>query len=229
MPMYTTRLSDLNLIPFPLYIDAVIFSIGSQKSQNRFRAFPDLGGKKDSKQHSTPTARVYPLLKRPGHAASRIGSLGLPTSVRRAEDIDKSSSKLQNEKSNSGDSETELCNAQAKCENKKDPAASSVAGKESTAMPKLSLSSSSADEESTQVSNLSSDPSGAEEELIPISKPLMSFTDGAAANIMNEPELSDAEEPVSVDSDNSVTVGSNSVALSRDSQSSPDAENAAVV
>ena len=96
-------------------------------------------------------------------------------------------------------------------------------------MPKLSLSSSSADEESTQVSNLSSDPSGAEEELIPISKPLMSFTDGAAANIMNEPELSDAEEPVSVDSDNSVTVGSNSVALSRDSQSSPDAENAAVV
>jgi len=30
---------------------------------------------------STPTARVYPLLKRPGHAASRIGNLGLPTTA----------------------------------------------------------------------------------------------------------------------------------------------------
>ena len=66
-----------------------IFSATPHKPQQQFRVFnsslTSSGSDRfqsDSKHApSTPTARVYPLLKRPGHAASRIGNLGLPTTA----------------------------------------------------------------------------------------------------------------------------------------------------
>nr|XP_002127555.2 protein CLEC16A-like isoform X1 [Ciona intestinalis] len=84
------------------FSSSYLMNSGYQKPRNQFRAFADPQVLRGDSQRPgigvlqrdlsrTPTARVHPLFKRPGHAASRVtdtnptlrvGSLGLPISIR---------------------------------------------------------------------------------------------------------------------------------------------------